>query len=152
VCLSPQEACGDCSNCKVAAVISSSPNAFGLEGAQLVVQHKEETLQTLHLRSGDRVTVLREMNGIPENFGNETPLVQLRSTWQTPYQQALRDRLRTTPNHPLAQALQDGCRLMAISRTPALGHKGGPDMAYPNAAIRSPNLLTMMQVTIQLGW
>jgi hypothetical protein len=143
-CISPEQACGSCNNCVVADTVSNSPAAYGLAADQpaFQVSHGEETLTTLQLRTGDKADVLREMNGIPAGFGDNTPLQQLPANWQSP----LVSKLELPASHPVATAAAAGGRFIAVSRTPAVGHGGGPHAPYPNALISSPLLLLMVQV------
>jgi hypothetical protein len=87
------------------------------------------------------------MNGIPEDFPADRPLCELPGTYLTAFVEQLNSYVQRNPNSALATVVLKGHKFVAMSRTPALGHKDGPDNPYPNAAIQSDSLLMMVQVS-----
>lgn len=93
------------------------------------------------------------MNGIKkEVLARDAPLTQLPQDFTSPHMKRLAEQVSRNPQHPMAAVIQEKHRIIAISRTPALGHAGGPDKPYPEAAIKSESLLTMVQVRFDTLW
>lgn len=147
LCLSNEDTCttpavgeldSRCDNCKVAKIINDNPGAWGLGGHVFVVDAGQETIQTLSERTGEFPDMIMHRNDIPACFGVNTPLLQLgmspeTSSWQS-----------TVSNLPpeLHSLQHQGHRFITIFRKPMFGHPHN----YPNALIKSPKLLSMLQV------